>query len=383
LKKLIHMQRIVFISALGIFLISSISCKNREAEIPGTEEQNGTHQLVLTREQFESSGMETGPMRVYDFADVVHASGYIQAPPQNRAKISAIVSGHVSYSTLLIGDKVKKGQILLCLENPEFIQLQQDYAEAAYQLTYLKEEYERQKLLSNENIASQKVFSKAESEYNSMNVKVEGLKKKLKILSIDPDMVLQGKIVTQINIYFPIDGYVTAHNLSRGMFVSMGDVLLDLIDNSHMHLELFVFESDAMKIKLNQKIEFRIIQTDKKIYSGEVMLLGKSVEGSERKVAVHGHIKSEKDMNLISGMYVEADIIVSERKSVGLPNEAIANSGGQSFVFVLKSNTPDSLVFEQRYVDIGRVGEELTEVFCENDSCMVLVKGAFDVAEGF
>jgi len=364
-------------------LFTGSSCKSKTQESTEAEASIAEGQIAITRDQFTSSAMATATLSDYEFTEVVNANGVVGLPPQGKAIISAVIPGHIVSSSLLPGDMVKKGQVLASIESPEYIQIQQDYANAVSQLTYLKEEYDRQKSLTEENIASRKVFSKAESDYLIMKVTSEGLKKKLQMLSIDPEAVVEGTISSRVNLYSPINGHVSVQNTTTGMFASPGDVLLEVIDNSHLHLELNIFEADAMKVKTGQKLHFRPIQGGTDYFEAEVIMVSKSIEGAERLITVHAHIMDQENINLIPGMYVEAGIMVNRRKSVGLPEEAIVNTGGQSFIFVVKAETPDEIVFEKRYVDLGATSEGMTEVLCKNDSCTVLIKGAFNLAEGF
>ncbi|MCB8998893.1 MAG: efflux RND transporter periplasmic adaptor subunit [Bacteroidales bacterium] len=365
-----------------VLVLVTLSCKSRKTETDQTEKKSDTLGIVITREQFNSSGMQIGKLQEFDFAESVHANGYIEVPPQNHILISAVMAGYISYNPLLIGDKVKKGQVVAKMKNPDFIQLQQDFAEAQYQLNFMKTEYERQKYLSDENIASQKVYSKAEADYLTLKIKCEGLRKKLEMLNINPDDVLAGNIVNEISLVSPRDGFVAAENLNRGMYVLPGDVLLEVIDNSHLHLELYVFETDALKIHKNQDITFKVTQSGNEIFDGVVLLVGQSIEGVDRKVAVHGHIKNEESLSFVNGMYVEAQIIISHGNSIGLPNEAIISNEGQSYILVLNHEEDNIMYFEKRYVKIGRSGEEMTEVICKNDSCNVLIKGGYNLAMG-
>jgi cobalt-zinc-cadmium efflux system membrane fusion protein len=59
----------------------------------------------------------------------------------------------IKATTLLVGDKVRKGQALLTLENTNF-RYSKEYLEVAEQIKYLKSEYERQKTLYDENYFS-------------------------------------------------------------------------------------------------------------------------------------------------------------------------------------------------------------------------------------
>src|SRR5690606_33026367 len=114
--------------------------------------------------QFQSSNMVLGKMEMGSFHEVVKANGMFDVPPENRAAVSCYFGGTVKDIRLLPGQKVKKGQVLFILENPDYVQMQQDFLEAKGQLAYLKSDYERQKNLAQDNVTSQKNYLKAESE---------------------------------------------------------------------------------------------------------------------------------------------------------------------------------------------------------------------------
>ena len=97
--------------------------------------------IVVTKAQFESENMQLVRLDELPFPIHIKTTGIIDVPPNSKAVISAYAGGYIKNSPLLVGDKVKKGQALLTVENLEFIELQQEYIEIAEQLTYLKSEY--------------------------------------------------------------------------------------------------------------------------------------------------------------------------------------------------------------------------------------------------
>src|SRR5690606_22996412 len=121
------------------------------------------------------------------------------ALPIYKSSVTSFIGGYVTKTPLLIGDKVNKGQLLVTLENPEYVEIQQNYLEVAEQLNYLKSEFTRQKTLYNENITSQKNFLKAESTYKSNLALYNGLRKKLQMMNLNPSSVEQGQISSTIN----------------------------------------------------------------------------------------------------------------------------------------------------------------------------------------
>src|SRR5690606_19395582 len=140
-----------------------LACGNSEKNANTAQlESTASDTIIVTQQQFKNEQMQLGKLEERPFNKSIKTIGTIDVPPQNKASISAYMSGYINKTPLLIGDKVTKGQLLVTLENPEFVELQQQYLEIAEQLNYLKSEYNRQQTLYKENITSEKNFLKAE-----------------------------------------------------------------------------------------------------------------------------------------------------------------------------------------------------------------------------
>ncbi|MDP5172289.1 MAG: efflux RND transporter periplasmic adaptor subunit, partial [Bacteroidia bacterium] len=149
-----------------VLLLPACTESNSSQEAIQLEETAEDEPFSLTAEQFSGAGMAVGGFTEQTFSQVVKTTGMFDVPPEFKASVSAYYGGYVKTISLLPGQRVRKGQLLFTLENPEYIQMQQDFLEAKGQLAYLKNDYERQASLRSENVTSQKVFLKAESDYN-------------------------------------------------------------------------------------------------------------------------------------------------------------------------------------------------------------------------
>ena len=311
--------------------------------------------------------MQLGKLEEHTFNEVIKTSGMIDVPPHNKASISAFMGGYITKTPLLIGDKVKKGQLLVTLENPEFIEIQQQYLEIAEQLNYLKSEFTRQKTLFDEKISSQKNFLKAESTYKSSLASYNGLRKKLTMMHISPSSVEQGQITSTVNLYSPIDGFVTKVNVSNGTYVSPSDVIMEIVDTNHIHIELSVFEKDILNVKKGQKIRFKIPEASKKTFEAEVHLVGTTIDEINRSVKVHAHIINENEANFIVGMFVEAEIITAAATSLALPKDAILEINDDYFVLVLEKKAKDNYYLKKVGIELGTQTETYTNILNTKD----------------
>src|SRR5690606_8980713 len=128
------MKQYIFFLVLSTLLVSCGSKENESAEALDISANPHTDELTITRAQFEAAQMQLGTIETKTFARQIKANGYIDVPPDQKASVSVKLGGFVKSVTILPGDRITKGKVLFTLENPEFIQLQQEYLENHAQL---------------------------------------------------------------------------------------------------------------------------------------------------------------------------------------------------------------------------------------------------------
>lgn len=370
------MKRIIYALLFTSLFFSCKEAKNEEE----TPKEDGL--ITVTKQQFQSSGMQITSPTEQNFNVIVKCSGKIDVPPQNRAQITTFIGGYVKSTRLLVGDKVTKGQALLTLQNTEFLDIQKEYLEVAEQINYLKSEYERQKTLYDEKISSQKNYLKAESDYRKTKAMYQSLREKLLMLNINPAQVEKGKLTSVITIYSPISGDIVIMNANVGMPIAPSDVILEIVDTQHLHLELAVFEKDILRVKEGQIIEFTVPEAAKEVFKAEVHLVGKSIEGNDRTINVHGHLDDNIKQKLLTGMFVEAGILVDKKKGLAIPIDALITEDNKSFVLLLDSSKKE-YSFKKVKISIGEKSEKYVEIIPDseiNASSKILTKGVFDIA---
>jgi cobalt-zinc-cadmium efflux system membrane fusion protein len=361
-----------------LFLL--FNCENSKTNTEISQDDNVLYNTIeLSKAQFESQNMKLGKIEKHSFKNTIKTSGFLDVPPQNKASVSSFFEGYVKRTPLLIGDAVKKGQLVVSLENPSYVEIQQNYLEVSEQLTYLKSEFERQKTLFEENITSQKNYLKAQSTYKSNLAHHNGLKQKLKMMNINPESVEKGIITSTINLYAPISGSVSKVNVSNGTFVSASSQIIEIINTDHTHLELSVFEKDVLDIKKGQLIEFTIPESSATVFKAEVHLVGTSIDETNRTIKVHGHINDENQSHLIMGMFIEANIITEDIISFALPKHAVITSDNSSYALALKNQVNENFSFEKVNLETGKETENYIEILNADElkDYKFLINGAF------
>jgi len=271
---------------------------------------------------------------------------------------------------------VRKGQVVVVLEHPDYIQLQQDYLDNKNQLEFLEQEYNRQVDLAKENVNAVKTLQHSKSTYLSTKAHVDGLKAKLKLVNINPAEIESGEIKNSVNVISPISGFVSQVNVNIGMHVNPTDIMFRIVDTEHVHAEAQVFEKDIPKLKIGQLAHI-LLSNESKERLAKVFLIGKEIT-PERTVRVHCHLEGE-DANLIPGTYFSAIIETGLNSVPALPIDAVVNFEAKHFVFVEKKAGPHQ--YELLEIKTGASDGGYMEINSQlNDfKNKIVVRGAFDL----
>jgi len=370
-------------SLLLVAIMALASCNSKEkSEVKNTdatEKAENTDIATITENQFKSGDMELGKITTQPFNTVVKANGMFAVPPENQADVSAYFAGYVKDINLLPGDAVKKGQTLFTIENPEYVQVQQNFLEAKGRLNYLKSDYDRQKELIADNVTSKKNFLKAESEYTVTLAQYQSLKKRLSLMNINPNTLSGDNIRSVINVPSPLSGYATTINATKGMYLNPSDVAITVTNTDDLHIELKIFEKDLPMVKVGQPINVRLQNDMNTIYEGKVHLVNKTINLQERTVNIHGDLVNDSDAKLFApGMYIDGEILTTTTEYPALPVEAVANIDNDYFVLVKENGTN----FKRVLVKIGATNNGFVQIVNADDfkpDTQFLTKGAFNL----
>ncbi len=365
----------------SILFITVIGCKSKEAESTTEESTVVTDDRVfITNEQWEKNSMKLVTVEEQDFPTTIKVVGKINVPPTNKVVLTAKMGGFIKSIPLLVGDKVKKGQRLVTVENQEFVAMQQKYLATKQEIAFLKAEFERQKALFDEKITSERNYLKAKRDFEVAETTLVSLQKQLQMINISTSKLNSNSITSVTGIYAPISGNVTKIKAVTGSYISPADEILEIIDNKHLHLELSVFEKDALKLKVGQEISFRVPELSSEVYKAKVHLIGKSIN-ENRTVDVHAHIEEEQKRNFLSGMFAEAIIQTNSNKVNSLPETSVAEVEGEMYGLVLDENSKDGYFFKKQKVVIGNTFENNVELKTSEikKEAKFLEKGVFNL----
>ncbi|MDZ7647870.1 MAG: efflux RND transporter periplasmic adaptor subunit [Cytophagales bacterium] len=372
----IIISRYIVKSILAICVVATVvSCGSKNETPASADSTHVENSVTLSAAQLKNSEIVLGKIEQKSISSVLKVNGRIDVPPQNIISISVPMGGYLKYTKLLPGMHLSKGEVIAMMEDQQYIQLQQDFLTAKARLIFAANEYNRQKELNQSKASSDKVFQQTEVDYTTEKINVKSLAERLKLIGINPDKLDENTISKSINIYSPIDGYVSKVNVNIGKFTQPSEVLFELINPADIHLALTIFEKDLSKLSIGQKLfAYTNSQPDKK-YECEIILIGKNLS-TERSTEVHSHFENY-DKSLIPGMYMNAEIEIQNNTVYALPEEAIVRFENNQYVFLAETDTR----FTIQEIKTGDVEKGFVEIISGvglTDK-KIVIKGAYNL----
>ncbi len=247
--------------------------------------------IIILNISRSDSGLKvrTEKVKRTNLVSIVEGTGEIK--PTKNVEISADISGKIVKIGVKEGDRLKKGQFLLQID-PSLYQAELESAqaslkateaqliqnEAAYEIA--KKNYERAKKLFAKGIISQEEFLKAEADFKSSLSSLKALKFRIK--QNEAQVRSAKEKLKKTLITSPVDGVVTSLNVEEGEVAIIGTmnnpgtILLTVADLSQMQAEVWVDETDVVKVKRGQKATVEVDAFPEEKFHGAVTEVGSS-----------------------------------------------------------------------------------------------------------
>jgi len=227
--------------------------------------------------------------KVKDIAQKVKAPGAIE--PRTTVKISADISGRVTRLAVHEGDAVKRGQLLLEIDNTRFVssvrqtEAQLTAARARFEratqvLGTESQAYDRRRALFERKLLSTQEMDQAENAF--MGARTELASAREERSRLEAALTGERDILSKTTYRAPIDGHIVGVNIEEGEIVVVGTMnnpgtqILSVSDLSRMQVVADVDETDVIDVRVGQKVTITVDALPDTTFEGTVTEVGNS-----------------------------------------------------------------------------------------------------------
>lgn len=300
----------------------------------------------------EAVSVKVGVVGENSNSPFLSVSGKIEAV--NSANLSTRMMGYVDKIYVKVGAKVKKGQLLLSVNNADvsaqLAQVNAGITEAQAAYGNAEKDYNRFTALFNENSASQKELDDITANYEMAKARLESANQMKNGVNAQ---------MSYANIRAPFSGVVTNKFITAGDMANPGMPLLEVEAPGKYQVLAMVPESEILQIKAGSATSVLIKTLNKKV-KGKVVEVSTSAKntGGQYMVKV---ILEKSEEPLLSGMYATVQFPVAKKESssaIIIPMEAIVTKGQLSGVYTVSQSKTAVL----RWLRLGRTFGDNIEV---------------------
>ncbi|MDB5960444.1 MAG: efflux transporter periplasmic adaptor subunit [Massilia sp.] len=253
--------------------------------------------------------------------------------PERRADLRAEVSAVVLQVLKENGDPVKKGDILVKLDETSIRDSlgssEASSTAAAQSLQQAERQLERLKTLRASGMTSMQALDDAEMRRNTAQSELAGARAR----AVQARQQLQRTLVRA-----PFDGVVSERKVSAGDTAAIGKELLKVIDPTSMRFEGRVSADKISAVKVGQPVSFRVNGYAEQEFQGVVKRIDPSANDVTRQVEVLvGFVNNVQPK--VSGLYGEGRIDSDVKSALMLPEASVVKAGDKLYVWRLKDKT--------------------------------------------
>lgn len=374
-------DKLVVLLVTAGFVLFISSCRGPSPEAETTLADSSSY-IILSSEQFNSSGMKLDTMNNSMFHHQIRASGYLDVPEGKKTFVGTYFSGRADQINIITGQNVSKGEVLFTLYNPGFVDLQREYLETSAKSKNLKAAYERMKTLAGDNTASQRELLQAESDYLAVQAVLNSLSEKLKLMKISPEQLTAANMSSVLEIKAPFSGKISKIMIQAGQWINPEDPAVELIGNGSFIARIEVFEQDFPWLNIGQPVKFTPTGNPKAVFNGKITHLGSQIDPQKRTVLITASLDENTEIQILPGMFVNADILSDESSANTLPESSLVDIDGKFYVLSLLEKDSSKFILQKTEVHTGQTAGGYTEILNAHifpRGTKFLTKGAFQL----
>jgi cobalt-zinc-cadmium efflux system membrane fusion protein len=281
--------------------------------------------------------LKLAPVSTQPVAETLRVAGRIDFDEQRLARIGATITGRVTEIDVLLGQQVKKGEMLAKLNSSELSTQQLAYLKARAQLELNRRNAERAKSLFEADVIGQAELQRRQSELLISTAETRAAADQLQLLGVSPAAIerlgKQGTINSVTPVVSTLNGFVVERKLALGQVVQPADALFVVADLSRLWAVAQVPEQQVNQVKVGQSVSIEVPALGNEKLVGKLIFVGQTINPDTRTVLVRTELDNS-DGRLKPAMLASMLIEAKSVERLVLPASAVVRENDEDHVFV-------------------------------------------------
>ncbi len=272
-----------------------------------------------------------------EMREIIRIPGSISVDEQRIARIGAAVVGRITDINVILGQNVKKGEVLATLNSTELAQNQLVFIKARQQIQLQTKAVERAQLLLNADVIGAAELQRREVELAGAKAELNATRDQLEVLGMSDNAIAELERTNNIRsvstVTARLGGTIISRKVNLGQVVQPADELFIVADLSHVWAVAEVPERQAEFIQKGLEVTVEIPAYGDKQISGKLIYVGETVDPLTRTVSVRMDLNNSDKLikpEMLATMLIRSNPLTR----LAIPAEAVVREDNQDHVFV-------------------------------------------------
>jgi len=349
----------------------------------------------LTPAAISEAAIGTWTVTPVNLEHLLVLNGNVGYDEDRLVQVGANVRGRVRSIPVDLGDRVRRGDVLVEVESVELGRAGETLVRELSELRVARRAYERARALVDAQAISRGEFETREGALLSREAAAEAAERTLHLYGVTQAEIdrLRSRVESgepfhtpdggALAIRAPFAGRVIERKVTPGTLFEALQPLLVLADLSEVWVFLEAYEKDLALLREGVAVTIRAEAWPEEAFRGRVDFVGSVVDTGSRTVRLRATVRNP-DRKLRPGMFVKGQVDVPQsyegRTVLAVPQSALQTLEGRTTVFVQE----EPGVFGRRTVETGHSIEGFTEVYSGiREGEVVVAEGSFVLKSEF
>jgi len=322
--------------ALFILLTAAVLAGCNKEESKTVASPSADPALVVPAEELLAQ-LKLATVTSQPVAETLRVAGRIDFDEQRLARIGATITGRVTEIDAVLGQTVKKGDVLARLNSSELSTQQLAYLKARAVLELNRRNAERAKALFEADVIAAAELQRRQSEYQISVAETRAAADQLQLLGVTPAAIERlgkhGAVNSLTPVVATLSGVVVERKLAQGQVVQPADALFVVADLSNLWAVAQVPEQQVSQVKAGQSVSIEVPALGNEKLLGKLVYVGQTIDPETRTVLVRTALDNS-DGRLKPAMLASMLIEAKPADRLVIPASAVVRENDMDHVFV-------------------------------------------------
>jgi len=246
--------------------------------------------------------------------------------PDESVELSSEASGKITAIYFNEGERVKKGDLLLTINDAD---LQAQLQRLRYSEALLVEREFRQRRLLEKEAVSQEVYDRALTDLNS---------NRAEILMVEAQ-------IAKTRVIAPFDGVIGLRMVSEGAYITPNTRIASLVKMQPVKIEFSIPERYATEVEPGNFINFTAGRSQNPLQA-EVYAIEPMIDKSTRTVRLRA-LYPNRNLDVIPGSFANVELVLKTyEEAITIPTQTLVPMMGTQSVFLYRAGKAQTVLVE-------------------------------------